>query len=67
MDTGIAVTGVEPARRVGWRFLLVYALAYTGTWIALLTPVVITISLKIRELTPGVRFVSLLRRLLTHI
>jgi MFS family permease len=53
MDTGIAVTGAEPARRVGWRFLLVYALAYTGTWIALLTPVVITISLKIRELTPG--------------
>ena len=26
-------------RRVGWRFVLVYALAYTGTWIALLTPV----------------------------
>jgi MFS family permease len=40
-------------RRVGWRFVLVYALAYTGTWIALLTPVLITISLKIRQLTPG--------------
>lgn len=40
-------------RRVGWRFVLVYALAYTGTWIALLTPVLITIAMKIRQLTPG--------------
>ena len=39
-------------RRVGWRFVLVYALAYIGTWIALLTPVLITIALKIRQLTP---------------
>jgi len=41
------------AHRVSWRFVLVYALAYTGTWIALLTPVLITIALKIRQLTPG--------------
>jgi MFS family permease len=38
--------------RVGWRFVVLYALAYTGTWIALLTPVLITIALKIRQLTP---------------
>jgi MFS family permease len=53
MDAGIAVTGADRPRRVGWRFVLVYALAYTGTWIALLTPVLITIALKIRQLTPG--------------
>ncbi len=40
------------ARRVSWRFILVYALAYTGTWVALLTPVLVTIALKIRQLTP---------------
>jgi MFS family permease len=40
------------ARQVGWRFVLVYALAYAGTWVALLTPVLITISLKIRQLAP---------------
>ena len=45
-------SSVGPTRRVGWRFVLVYALAYTGTWIALLTPVLITIALKIRQLTP---------------
>jgi len=39
--------------RVSWRFVLIYALAYTGTWIALLTPVLITIALKIRLLTPA--------------
>jgi MFS family permease len=39
-------------RRVGWRFILVYAAAYTGTWIALLTPVLVTIALKIRQLAP---------------
>jgi MFS family permease len=49
----IAADSHAPAHRVGWRFVLVYALAYTGTWIALLTPVLITISLKIRQLTPG--------------
>jgi MFS family permease len=53
MDAGIAVTSTGPVRRVGWRFVLIYALAYTGTWIALLTPVLITIALKIRQLTPG--------------
>jgi len=39
--------------RVGWRFVVLYALAYAGTWIALLTPVLVTIALKIRQLTPG--------------
>ena len=38
----------------GWvaSIILVYAAAYTGTWIALLTPVLVTIALKIRQLTP---------------
>jgi MFS family permease len=38
--------------RVSWRFVLIYALAYTGTWVALLTPVLVTIALKVRQLTP---------------
>ncbi|MGH8186694.1 MAG: MFS transporter, partial [Steroidobacteraceae bacterium] len=42
-----------PAQRVGWRFIALYALAYTGTWLALLTPVLVTIALKIRELVPA--------------
>lgn len=52
MDATLGESSVGPAQRVGWRFVLVYAMAYAGTWIALLTPVLITIALKIRQLTP---------------
>ena len=40
------------ARGSSWRFVLCTPLAYTGTWIALLTPVLVTIALKVRQLTP---------------
>jgi MFS family permease len=39
-------------KRVGWGFIAVYALAYTGTWLALLTPVLVTIALRVRQLAP---------------
>jgi MFS family permease len=41
-----------PTARVGWGFVLVYALAYAGTWLALLTPILVSIALKIHSLTP---------------
>jgi MFS family permease len=37
---------------VSWAFIGIYALAYTGIWLALLTPVIVTIALRVRELTP---------------
>ena len=43
----------EPTDRVGWGFIFVYALAYAGTWLALLTPVLVTIALRVRHITPG--------------
>jgi MFS family permease len=44
----------EPAApRVGLGFVAVYALAYTGTWLALLTPVLVTIAMRVRELAPA--------------
>jgi MFS family permease len=43
----------EPTERVGWGFISLFALAYAGTWLALLTPVLVTIALKIRQLTPA--------------
>jgi MFS family permease len=39
-----------PDARVGWGFVFVYALAYAGTWLALLTPVLVTIALRVRHL-----------------
>ena len=37
---------------MSWRFIGIYALAYTGIWLALLTPVIVTIALRVRQLTP---------------
>ncbi|MET0498594.1 MAG: MFS transporter [Steroidobacteraceae bacterium] len=41
-----------PTRRVGWGFIGLYALAYAGTWLALLTPIVVTLALRVQQLTP---------------
>ena len=40
-------------RSVGWKFLALYAFGYTGIWVALLTPVLVSIALKLRQLSPG--------------
>ena len=36
-----------------WAFIAIYALAYTGIWVALLTPVIVTIALRLSELAPA--------------
>jgi MFS family permease len=41
------------AARVRPGFIALYALAYTALWLALLTPVIVTLALKIRALAPG--------------
>src|SRR5262245_1542580 len=38
------------AHRVGWGFIALYSLAYMGTWLALLSPVLVTLSLKVNAL-----------------
>ena len=43
---------VQDKPRVGWGFIALHALAYTGTWLALLTPVLVSIALKVRQLAP---------------
>src|SRR5437588_11942044 len=39
-----------PTRRVGPLFIAAYAAAYFGTWMALLTPVVVALALRIAEI-----------------
>jgi MFS family permease len=39
-------------QRVSGAFIAIYAFAYTGIWLALLTPVIVTIALRVRQLTP---------------
>jgi len=48
-----------PAARVGWGFVTLLALAYAGTWLALLTPVLVTVALRVRELAPDTAAASL--------
>src|SRR5688500_4436847 len=43
---------VDHKPRVGRGFITLLAVAYTGTWLALLTPVLVTIALKVRHLDP---------------
>jgi MFS family permease len=40
-------------RAVGWGFIGLYALGYTGTWLALLTPILVSIALRLRQLSPA--------------
>jgi MFS family permease len=37
---------------VGWGFIGLYALGYTGIWLALLTPVLVSLALRVRHLSP---------------
>jgi len=48
----LATTASPVSARASWTFIGLYALAYTGIWLALLTPVIVTIALRVRELTP---------------
>lgn len=57
--TGAAASAVRgddhertATRRVTPAFVFVYALAYMGVWLALLTPMLVTISLRVRQIAP---------------
>jgi len=39
--------------RASWRFIAIYAVAYATLWLALLTPAIISLALRVRQLAPG--------------
>lgn len=41
------------ARPIGWLFIAVYGLAYTGLWTALLPPILMGLAMRVRELAPA--------------
>lgn len=47
-----AADAARPARQVGWLFIVVYAMAYTGLWMALLPPILTGLTMRVRELAP---------------
>ncbi len=44
------VTGAPAARRVGWGFISLYTLAYMGTILLFLAPLLVTLALKVNSL-----------------
>src|SRR5258707_6367194 len=46
-------------RRVGLGFIIAYAAAYYGSWIAIVTPVVVTLDLRIQQINPAGKAASL--------
>jgi MFS family permease len=42
-----------PPQRASARFIAIYALAYSALWLALLTPAIITLALRVRQLAEG--------------
>lgn len=40
----------DPGRRVGWRFTVLYALAFMGTSLVLIAPIAVTLALKVNAL-----------------
>ena len=42
----------EPTTPVGPLFIIAYAAAYFGAWIAILTPVVVTLALRVQQINP---------------
>lgn len=48
-----------PQARVGTGFIVAYAAAYFGTWVALLPPVIVTLALRVSEVAPTTKEASL--------
>lgn len=44
---------VAPTKRVGIGFIVLYALAFFGLWMAIMTPVVISLALRVNEIDPA--------------
>jgi len=52
-QTGSTADTALHARPVGWLFIVVYGLAYTGLWMALLPPILMGLAMRVRELVPA--------------
>jgi MFS family permease len=50
---GSANRAVTCARRVDWLFMTVYGLAYTGLWMALLSPILVGLAMRVRLIDPA--------------
>ena len=52
MSTALRIESTARSR-TGWGFVVLYTLAYIGAWLALLTPIMVTLALRVQELAPA--------------
>jgi MFS family permease len=52
-QAGVTADAPLRVRRAGWLFIAVYGMAYTGLWIALLPPILMGLTMRVRELAPA--------------
>ena len=50
---GVLTEATLPGRQVGWLFIVVYGMAYTGLWMALLPPILTGLTMRVHELDPA--------------
>ena len=50
---GMSEQAVPSAHRVGGLFMAVYGLAYTGMWMALLSPILVGLAMRVRTIDPA--------------
>lgn len=51
-QSGTVADAVLRERPVGWLFIALYGMAYTGLWMALLPPILMGLAMRVRELAP---------------
>ncbi|GLQ89828.1 MFS transporter [Dyella flagellata] len=52
-QAGATAAAAMNVRQVGWPLILVYGMAYTGLWMALLPPILTGLTMRVRELAPA--------------
>lgn len=52
-QTGTPLDPIPRLRRIGWPFIVIYGLAYTGLWMALLPPILLGLAMRVSELAPA--------------
>jgi len=51
-QSGAMADARSHTRQVGWLFIVIYGMAYTGLWMALLPPILTGLTMRVRELAP---------------
>ena len=52
-QAGVQGDAAPCERRVGWPFIAIYGLAYTGLWMALLPPILVGLAMRVRVIAPA--------------